>query len=390
MLNFNYSMPTSIFFGRNQVEVLPEQIRNFGSKVLLTYGMGSIKENGIFHKISQILKENDIDFYELGGIEPNPDIESVREGIKICKENNIDLILSVGGGSTIDCSKMIAVGHYYDGDPWDILSQKIEITKALPIGVVLTMAGTGSEMDSVAVIANRKTKQKLSIMDNIVIPKFSILDPTYTFTVPKNQTAAGVADIMSHALESYFTLNDGAYLQNRFAEAILKTCIKYGKVACDEPNNYEARANIMWAASNATNGLIYCGKNINWSVHGIEVGLNTYYDLTHGIGLSILTPIWMKYVLDDERVDNFVEYGVNVWGIDKDKDRYKIANEAIDKTKRFFVSMGLPQTLREVGIGDENLENIARYSIDSQEGNVIGNFRPLNYDDVLAILREAL
>ena len=389
MLNFIYSMPTSIFFGKNQIELLPEQIRKFGSKVLLVYGKGSIKRNGIFDIIAETLEKNEIEYFELSGIEPNPDIESVREGVKVCKENNIDLILA-GGGSTIDCSKLISVGYYYDGDPWDILSQNIEVTKALPIGVVLTMAGTGSEMDSVAVIANREEKQKLSIMNSIVAPQFSILDPCYTFTLSKAQTAAGVADIMSHVLESYLTLDEGAYLQNRLAEGILKTCIKYGKIVCDEPDNYEARANIMWAASNATNGLIYCGKTINWSVHGIEIGLNTYYNLTHGVGLAIVTPVWMEYVLDDERVDYFVEYGINVWDIDKNKDKYEIANGTIDKTREFFKSIGLPQTLRDVGIGEENLENMARYSIGNQEDGLIGNFKPLNYNDVLNILKQAL
>lgn len=389
MINFKYSVPTTIFFGKDQVEVLNQEVKNYGSKVLLTYGGGSIKKNGIFDKVSQILNENNIEFWELGGIEPNPDIESVREGVKICKENNIDFVLAIGGGSTVDCSKIIAAGHYYDGDPWDLVSKKAPISDVLPLGVILTMSATGSEMNSGAVISNRETKQKLHIMNENLLPKFSILDPTYTFTVPKNQTAAGIADIMSHTFESYFSLNDGAYLQNRLAEAILKTCIKYGKIAYDEPENYEARANIMWAAPNAINGLVLCGKNAIWSVHGIAQELTAYYGLTHGVGLAILTPVWMKYVLDDERVDKFVEYGVNVWGIDANKDKYDIANEAIDKTREFFNSIGLPQTLKEVGIGEENLEKMAQDGIDDK-GGVIGNFKPLYYDDVLEILKRAL
>lgn len=389
MLNFNYSIPTKIYFGKDQVEILHEQIKNYGSKVLLTYGGGSIKKNGIFHKVSQVLKENNIEFWELGGIEPNPDIDSVREGIKICKENQIDFVLAIGGGSTIDCSKIITAGYYYDGDPWDIVSNKTQITNVLPLGVIITMAATGSEMNSGAVISNKETKQKLHIMNKMLSPKFSILDPTYTFTLPKNQTAAGIADIMSHTFESYFTLNDGAYLQNRFAEAILKTCIKYGKIAYDEPENYEARANIMWAAPNAINGLLMFGKSAIWSVHGIAQELTAYYNLTHGVGLAILTPIWMKYVLDDERVDKFVEYGVNVWEIDNNKEKYDIANEAIAKTSEYFACLGLPQTLKEVGIGDENLERMAQDAI-NDKGGVIGNFKPLYYEDILAILKEAL
>lgn len=389
MENFVYSITTKIFFGKGQVEVLAEQIKKYGSKVLLTYGGGSIKRNGIYDKVTQILKENQIEFCELSGIEPNPDIESVREGVRICKENNLDFVLAVGGGSTIDCSKVIAAGYYYDKDPWDLVSKKAPIDNVLPLGVILTMSATGSEMNSGAVISNRQKKQKLHVMNQNLMPKFSILDPTYTFTLPKYQTAAGIADIMSHTFECYFTLNDGAYLQNRLAEAILKTCINYGKIAVEEPDNYEAKANIMWAAPNAINGLVMLGKNVIWSVHGIAQELTAYYGLTHGVALAILTPIWMEYVLDDERVDKFVEYGVNVWGIDPNQDKFKIANEAIEKTKEFFASLGLPQSLKEVNIGDENLEKMAQDAIDDK-GGVIGNFKPLYFEDVLEILRKAL
>lgn len=389
MQNFDYSIPTEIFFGKGQIEVLGDQIKKYGSKVLITYGGGSIKKNGIYTKVVEILKENNIQFYELGGIDPNPRIDSVREGIKLCREHNIDLILAVGGGSTIDCSKAIAVGYYYNGDPWDLVINKAEITEALPIGTILTLSATGSEMDSGAVITNLETKQKLGFGHPSMAPKFSILDPTYTYTVPKNQTAAGVADIMSHTFENYFTLDDGAYLQNRLAEAILKTCIKYGKVAIDEPDNYEARANIMWASSLAINGLLSYGKDTVWSVHALEHELSAYYDITHGIGLAILTPPWMEYVLDNERVDKFVEYGVNVWGIDEHKDKYDIAKEAIEKTKEFFLSLGIPMTLREVGIGEENLEKMAKAAIE-HKGGVVGNFKPLYFEDILAIYKRAL
>ena len=384
MLNFNYSIPTKIFFGKGQVEVLGEQIKNYGSKVLLTYGGGSIKKNGVYDKVVNILKDNNIEFWELGGIDPNPRIDSVREGIKICRENGIDFILPVGGGSTIDCSKVIAAGYYYEGDPWDLVIKKDKLEKALPIGAVLTLAATGSEMDSGAVITNLETKQKLGTGHPSMAPKFSILDPTYTFTVPKNQTAAGTADIMSHTFENYFTLDEGAYLQNRLAESILKTCIHYGRIAIDEPENYEARANIMWASSLAINGLLSYGKETVWSVHAMEHELSAYYDITHGIGLAILTPSWMEYVLDDER-----EYGINVWGIDEDKDKYTMARESIDKTREFFLSLGIPMTLKEVGIGEEHLEDMAKAAIDHKDG-VVGNFKPLYYEDVLAIYRKAL
>jgi len=390
MQNFHYSIPTEIFFGEGQIKVLGEQIKNHGSKVLLTYGGGSIKKIGLYHEVVKILKEDNIEFWELGGIDPNPRIDSVREGIKIIRDNNIDFILAVGGGSTIDCSKAIAAGYYYEGDPWDLVIGKSKVVNSIPIGTILTLAATGSEMDTGAVITNLETNQKLSFGHRTMAPKFSILDPTYTFSVPKKQTAAGVADIMSHTFENYFTLDDGAYLQNRFAEGILKTCIKYGKIAFEEPENYEARANLMWASSLAINGLLSYGKDTVWSVHALEHELSAFYDITHGIGLAILTPPWMEYVLDDERVDKFVEYGVNVWEIDSSKDKYSIAKEAIDKTREFFKSLDIPMSLREAGIGEEKLEVMAKAAIDNNRGKEIGNFKPLDYEDILEIYRKAL
>lgn len=389
MKNFHYSIPTEIFFGKGQIQVLGKEIRKYGTRVLLTYGGGSIKRIGLYDEVANILKEHNIDFWELSGIEPNPRIDSVREGIKIIRENEIDFILAVGGGSTIDCSKAIAASYYYDGDPWDLVIRKAKVVDALPLGTVLTLAATGSEMDKGAVITNPETNQKLSFGHISMAPKFSILDPTYTFSVPKIQTAAGVADIMSHTFENYFTLEDGAYLQNRFAEAILKTCIKYGRLALDEPDNYEARANIMWASSWAINGLLSYGKDTNWSVHDIEHELSAFYDITHGIGLAILTPVWMEYVLDDERVDRFVEYGVNVWDIDRSKDKYEIARLAIEKTRDFFKSLEIPMSLREVGIKEEDLEKMAKAAIDNNNGKKIGNFKPLGYEDILNIYRKA-
>lgn len=246
-------------------------------------------------------------------------------------------------------------------------------------------------MDAGAVITNMETNQKLSVGHPSMAPKFSILDPTYTFTVPKSQTAAGVADIMSHIFESYFSRTKEAYLQDRMAEALLKTCIKYGKIAIDEPENYEARSNIMWASSLAINGLLGYGKgkDFRWSVHAIEHELSAYYDITHGVGLAILYPNWMRHVLDDENVYKFVEYGVNIWGIDENKSDYVIANEAIDKTREYFNSLGLPSTLKEVGIGKENLEKMAKAAVDHNKGTV-GSFKPLTYEDVLNIYMASL
>lgn len=246
MLNFNYSIPTKIFFGKGQIEILGKEIKKYGNKVLIVYGGGSIKKNGVYDEIVNIFKDNNINFWELSGVEPNPRITTVRKGIKMCKENDIDFILAVGGGSSIDCSKVIAAGYYYKGDPWDIVLNSSKIENAIPLGTILTLSATGSEMNAGAVITNLETNEKLGTHHPSMAPKFSILDPSYTFTVPAKHTAAGIADIMSHTFENYFSKTKEAYLQNRMAESILKTCIEYGKVAMEEPENYEARANLMW------------------------------------------------------------------------------------------------------------------------------------------------
>ena len=389
MLNFNYSIPTRILFGEGKIELLGKEIKKYGSRVLLAYGGGSIKKNGIYQNVVKILKENDIPFFELSGIEPNPRVESVIEGVKICRENNIDFILAVGGGSTIDCCKAVGAAYYYDGNPWDLVIGKAKIEKVLPIGCILTLAATGSEMDAGGVISNMETNQKYGVGHPGMFPKFSILDPTYTYTVSPYQTAAGVADIMSHIFESYFSKVRGAYLQDRLAEGLLKTCIHYGRIAIDDPENYEARANLMWASSLAINGLLAYGKDSIWSVHPLEHELSAYYDITHGVGLAILTPHWMEHVLDENTLYKFVEYGINVWNIERDKSDMEIAKESIEKTRDFFISLGIPMTLREVGIGEEKIETMAKAVIEYKGGKV-GNFKPLDYEDVLDIYRKAL
>lgn len=387
MLNFDYSIPTKIFFGRDKIEVLAEQVKNYGSRVLLVYGGGSIKRSGLYGKIVDIFNKSDISFFELPGVEPNPRVTTVKKGVEICRENKIDLILAVGGGSTIDCAKVIAAGYYYDGDVWDIVVDPRKITKILPIATVLTLAATGSEMDAGAVITNLETSEKLGTGHKDMNPKFSILDPTYTFSVPANQTAAGTADIMSHIFEVYFSNTNSAFVQNRMAEALLKTCINYGKKAIDEPENYEARSNLMWTSSLAINGLLSYGKETEWSVHGMEHELSAFYDITHGVGLAILTPHWMEYALNDKTLNKFVEYGVNVWGLDASSDKYEIAHSAIKKTREFFVTLGIPSTLKEIGIGEEKLEKMAKQA--TERGN-LGRFKPLASVDVLNIYKASL
>ncbi|MCY6484293.1 iron-containing alcohol dehydrogenase [Clostridium aestuarii] len=387
MLNFNYSIPTKVYFGENQINKLGRLIKKQGSRVLLTYGGGSIKRNGIYDKIVEILNSQEISFFELGGIEPNPRLTSVKEGVRICRENNIDFILAIGGGSIIDCSKIIAAGYHYEGEPWDFFVGKARITNALPIGTILTISATGSEMNGNAVISNLETEEKLAVSNEILKPKFSILDPMYTTTVPANQTIAGTVDIMSHVFEQYFSLTKEAFLQDRLAEAVLKTCIKYGPIVVKEPENYEARANLMWASSIALNGLLTYGKITDWATHGMEHELSAIYDITHGIGLGILTSHWMSYVLDESTVDKFAEYGVNVWNIDIKEDKLAMAKKAIAKTKEFFAALGIPATLHEVGINDERLEEMAQKAAGNRG---LGSFKKLQKEDILKIYKAAL
>ena len=360
MNNFTYCVPTDIRFGKNQIQCLPDELRKFGKKILLVYGGGSIKRTGLYQTLLELLEEYEI--YELSGIEPNPKLSSVRKGVAICREHQIDMVLAVGGGSCIDAAKHIACGAYYEGDPWDLMLDRSKMTKALPIAVVLTICATGSEMNSGAVISNEETNEKLEINGKILYPSISICDPSYLFTLPSKQTAAGTVDIFSHVLEQYFQPNDGAYLTDRLSEAVLKTCIKYGPLALEEPQNYEARSNLMWASTIGLNHLLTVGKGGAWSVHPIEHELSAFYDITHGVGLAILTPAWMNYVLCEDTVERFAMYAANVWDI-RNEDVYQAAKAGIDKTAAFFASLGMPSKLSEVGIGEEKFKEMAEEAV---------------------------
>ena len=360
MNNFNFCVPTDIRFRRDQIECLPEELKKYGKIVLLVYGGGSIKRTGLYEKIQTLLKEFEI--YELSGIEPNPKLSSVRKGVALCKEHKIDVVLAVGGGSCIDASKHIACGAFYEGDPWDLVLDRSKVTGALPIAVVLTICATGSEMNSGAVISNEETNEKLEINTPLLYPALSICDPTYLYTLPAKQTAAGTVDIMSHVFEQYFQPNDGAYLTDRLAEAVLKTCIHYGPIALKEPENYEARSNLMWSSTVGLNHLLTVGKGGAWSVHPMEHELSAFYDITHGVGLAILTPAWMRYVLSDETVARFAMYARNVWDIEE-TDPYRAAQLAVDKTEEFFISLGMPSTLREVGIDHSRFAEMAEEAV---------------------------
>ncbi|MBO8158162.1 iron-containing alcohol dehydrogenase [Thermosyntropha sp.] len=385
MLDFVFHNPTKIIFGKGKISKLGEEIVPYSRRILLVYGEGSIKRNGIYYQVVDILKESGIEYKELSGVKPNPRLDSVREGIKLCREHSLDMVLAVGGGSVIDCAKIIAAGFFYDGDPWDFFTRKAKIEKALPIGAVLTLAATGSEMNGNAVISNDETKAKKGVGSSHLLPKFSILDPLLTCTVPPLQTAAGVADIMSHVFEQYFSANEGAYLQDRIAESVLKTCIHYAPIALKEPENYEARANLMWASTIALNGILSTGKLTDWATHMIEHEVSALYDIAHGVGLAILIPYWMEYVLDEQTVGKFAAYAINVWGVTGNNE-WEMAKEGIGKTRAFFKALGLPSRLNEVGIQREDLEIMAEKAVTDEE---LGRFKKLNRQDVLSILKNA-
>ncbi|MBQ4243198.1 MAG: iron-containing alcohol dehydrogenase [Lachnospiraceae bacterium] len=386
MNNYAYHVPTDIRFGKDQILCLAEEIGKYGKKVLLVYGGGSIKKSGLYDKVYEVLKGFEI--FELPGIEPNPKLNSVKKGADICKENGIDAVLAVGGGSTIDASKHIACAAFYEGDPWDLVLDKTKVTKALPIFTVLTISATGSEMNPGAVISNEETKEKLEINHPLLYPTLSVCDPTYQFTLPKKQTAAGTVDILSHIMEQYFQPNDGAYITDRLSEAAMKTCIKYGPIAIEEPENYEARSNLMWTGSIALNHLFTFGKGGAWSVHPIEHELSAFYDITHGVGLAILTPAWMEYVLSEATVKRFATYARNVWDV-TEKEDIPAAKAGIYLTERFFIELGMPEKLSEIGIDDSQFKEMADEAIRTSGLSTRAYVR-LDASDVEQIYRECL
>lgn len=366
MQNFRLHIPTDVRFGRDRLGELPEALAPFGKRVLLAYGGGSIKQSGLYDKVMAELTQADFHVVELAGIEPNPRIDSVREGIKLIREHDLDVILAVGGGSVIDASKVIAAGVYYDGDAWDLVLDSQKVGRSVPIVDILTLAATGTEMNRGAVISNMETKEKLGTGGWDLIPKVSFLDPTLTYTVSKWQTAAGTADMLSHLFEQYFDRTPGATILDNLAEGLMKTAIQYGPVALVEPENYEARANLLWTSTWALNGLMNAGRIGAWSCHAMEHELSAYYDITHGIGLAILTPRWMKHCIDTDPTTHakFATYGRNVWGLTGEDDE-QVARLAVEKTHAFFKEeMEIPMTLPEVGIDStEHLATMSEHAV---------------------------
>lgn len=387
MQNFDYMTPTRLIFGRDAIAKLPEVMTRFGKKILLTYGGGSIKKIGLYQKVLEMLEGYDI--VELPGIQPNPKYDpSVLDGVRLCKEHNVDVILSVGGGSVLDCSKAIAAGAKYDGDPWDLISYKVKAKAALPIVDILTLAATGSEYDCGGVISRTETNDKIGYIDPLLFPVVSILDPVYTFTVSKKQTAAGIADAMNHTIEQYFVA-DSTLLNDGFCESMLRSLMTNGRKCLENPEDYTSRAEMMLACTYGCNGILALGNSYSgWPCHGIEHALSAYYDITHGEGLAIITPRWMRHILSERTMDRFVKYGINVFGIDPTLPKQEIAGKAIDATYEFFESINIPMHLREVGIDESRIDEMAHH-IAVNEG-LDKAYVPLTEHDIKEILLESL
>ena len=387
MQNFDYMTPTRLIFGKDSIVKLPSVMAQYGKRILLAYGGGSIKKIGLYDRVKELLEGYDI--VELSGIQPNPKYDpSVLDGVRLCKEHNIDVILAVGGGSVLDCSKAIAAGACYDGDPWDLISYKVKAQKALPIVDILTLAATGSEYDIFSVISRTETNDKIGYGDPLLYPIASILDPVYTFTVSKKQTAAGIADAMNHTMEQYFVA-DSTLLNDGFCESMLRSLMENGRKCLENPEDYTARAEMMLACTYGCNGILALGNSQSgWPCHGIEHALSAYYDITHGEGLAIITPRWMRHILSERTLPRFVKYGINVFGIDASLPQQEIAEKAIDATYKFFESIGIPMHLHEVGIDDSRIDEMAQHIADNE--GLENAYVPLSKQDIKEILLASL
>jgi len=383
MDNFSFSNYTRIVFGKNTVSKIGNYAKFYGKKALLVYGMGSIKKNGVFHTVAESLKKNGIDFVEYGGVKPNPVLSHVKKGIEVFKNEGCDFIIACGGGSVIDEAKAISAGVYYSGDLWDFFIKKARIEKTVSVLVVLTLPATGSEANSGAVITNEETQQKYSIHSPFLFPKVSILDPSTTFTVPKEQTAYGACDVMLHVLEGYFTTKDtDCIITDNYVYAIVKSVIKSTERILDNPNDYNARASFMWSATLALNGMEDLGyKDTEFVNHVIEHSLSAIYDIPHGLGLSIVFIGFLKYLVEKDEFKRICEFGENIFQIKNDGTKEN-AIRVIETLDNWFRKIGLRNRLSENNIFDVDFEKIANNSME------LGKLWGWSYkkEDVLRIL----
>lgn len=385
MRRFEFCNPTKIFFGEGTLNKLSGALETCGNNVLLAYGKGAIKKEGIYDAVIKILADCGKTVTELSGIMPNPTAAKVREGIELCKQNKVDFILAVGGGSVIDCCKAIAAGSLIEEDFWDeFFTKHKEIEKALPIGAVLTMVGTASEMNGSAVITNEEIKIKGSFTSNAVFPVFSILDPTYTYTLPQYQMVSGICDVMSHLMEQYFSGTDDN-VSDDLNEALMKSIVKNARIAVKNPRDYTARSNIMWGATIALNTILGCGKTQDWEVHQIEHQIAAYYDVAHGMGLAAISASYFRCIYKDG-LNKFRQFAVNVWNVEEaNKTDEQLALEGIDCLEAFFKEIGATTSLRELGIPDmTKLGEIANSC-----NLLTGGYKTLTHEDVKKILEAS-
>lgn len=385
--NFSYSNPTKLYFGENSLENLKEELSKYGKNIMLSYGSGSIKKSGLYDNVIKILKESGKEIFEDPGVMPNPTVDKLYEGCKIAKENNVDLILAVGGGSVCDYSKAVSVSAWCEEDPWDKYYLKMEDAdnKIIPVGCILTMVGTGSEMNGGSVITNHKTKLKIGhVFGENVFPKFAILNPALTYTLPKYQMIAGFFDIMSHILEQYFSGSDDN-TSDYIMEGLMKSLIHSSKIAVNEPENYEARSNIMWTATWALNTLVAKGKETDWMVHMIGQSVGAYTDATHGMTLSAISMAYYRYILP-YGIDKFKRFAVNVWNVNpENKTDDQIANEGLKEMEKWMNEIGLVMNIKELGVTNDMIEGIANGSF-----IMTGGYKTLTHDEIVEILNQSM
>ena len=390
MLNFDFHAPTRLLFGKGEEKRIGELLAPHATKVLLHYGGGSIQKSGLYDVVTASLCASNLPFVALGGVKPNPRLSLVQEGIALCRKEKIDLILAVGGGSVIDSAKAIAMGVYYDGDVWEVYEQGKAIHKALPVATILTIPAAGSESSDGTVVTNEEKQLKYGYGSPHLRPLLSIMNPELFFTLPKNQLANGVADMMSHVFERYFTNTTHTDITDGLCETVLKTLIKNAPLALANGQDYDAWAELGFAGTLAHNGLVGVGRQQDWACHGMEHELSAIYDVAHGAGLAALTPAWMQYVYKDNP-NMFVQFAVNVMGVEGSyRDPEVLILEGISRLRAFFRGLGLPSTLRELGIGPENLEEMAQKATRAAFGEEapLGGLKKLYWQDVLAIYQS--
>jgi len=390
MTNFTFKNPTEIIFGKDSEQHLGKKIKEYGGKkVLFHYGSGSIKKNGIYDKVKKSLENEGIEYIELGGVKPNPRLSLIYEGIDICRKNGIDFILAVGGGSVIDSAKGIAVGVKYEGDVWDFYTGKAIPKTKLPVGVVLTLPAAGSESSFSSVVTKEEGKLKRPLDHDVLYPQFAILNPEFTFTLSKYQTSCGIADIMAHLIERYFTNVKAVGITSRLLEGAMKNLIDNAHAVLDNPSDYDARSEIMWTGTIAHNNLLNTGRIGDWASHMIEHEISAINDVAHGAGLAIVVPAWMKYVYK-HNLDLFTQYAVRVWNVEQDfEDKGKTALEGINRLESFFKGIGLPVRLSEIGIGEEHFKEISSKCRVFHSDDTVGNFVKLTREDIIKILNLA-